>query len=87
MTCIKTGATVHFVDYGQVLAADIYKIANAILVRVQQKDALRQNYGFDIDPKEATHEVYSNPGGANEFWREDLGVFVVPEANLTVIRR
>ncbi len=78
MTCIKTGARVHFTNYGQVLSADLFMVNDAIVVRVNKENALENQQGFDIAPEEATHEVTAPPGGENEFWRDDLGVFVVP---------
>lgn len=81
MTCIKTGARVHFVDYGQTLPADLFQINDAILVHVNIQYALDTNQGT-IDSSRATHEVKSVFGGGNEFWRDDLGVFVVPIENV-----
>jgi hypothetical protein len=79
MTCIKTGARVHFTNYGKVLPADLFSVEGAIVVRVNRGHLLGDNQeGFDIPVSKATHDISSAFGGANEFWRDDLGVFVVP---------
>lgn len=83
MTCIKTGARVHFVNYGQVLAADLYRVNDAIVIRVLRPGSLELNLGTTIQLEHATHAVVAPAGGQNEFWRDDLGVFVVPEDCIT----
>jgi hypothetical protein len=34
MTCVKTGAKVHFIDYGKVVAADLHQVGNVFIIRV-----------------------------------------------------
>lgn len=75
MTCIKTGAQVYFANYGVVVAADIFSVAGAVVVRTNGNiDGL----GRSPDETYFTHTIYSEPLN-KEFWRPDLGVFVVPE--------
>lgn len=78
MTCIKTGAKVLFTNYGKVLPADIYQVADAIVIRTHP-NAL--DWGDGLENVKATHEVTSPFGGRDEFWRDDIGVFVVPAVN------
>lgn len=75
MTCIKTGARVHFENYGQTLVADIFQVANAVVVRTHP-DRLSNPDPYPVTSP--THTLIAPPGGENEFWRDDLGVFVVP---------
>lgn len=82
MTCIATGARVHFANFDQVLPADIYAVENAFIVRVNATWPLESKQGLDIPVADATHEVDCNFGGGNEFWRDDLGVYVVSAANI-----
>lgn len=74
MTCIKTGAIVYFMNYDVVAPADIYQVGNARVVRTPQTLGEYQNAPLDLKP---THAIHST--GIVEFWRPDLGVFVVPE--------
>lgn len=83
MTCVKTGARVHFADYGFVVAADIFKVGSAIVVRTP----LFAEAEFpQFNGTNATHQVESSVVG-EEFWRGDLGVFVVPEARFSEIKK
>lgn len=79
MTCIKTGARVYFANYDMVISADLFAVENTIVVRTNPH-ATCQTPHFERD--QATHVVVSNAGGGNEFWRDDIGVFVVPACNI-----
>jgi len=74
VTCIKTGAHLYIRPYGSTVPADIFEIAGARVARVPLA-ALEDHTPSDETP---TWILDSPPGGANEFWRPDLGVFVVP---------
>lgn len=77
--CIKTGARVHVLDYDGLAPADLFLVGNAVLVRfgVGQRTTLR--YGKDV-LEHATHTLTIGHAG---IWREDLGIAVVPLAQLT----
>lgn len=80
MTCIKTGARVYFANYGVVAPADIFAVAGAVVVRTPARlDSCSEPH--DGAP-EFTHTLQSEPRN-EEFWRPDLGVFVVPAYGLT----
>lgn len=66
MTCIKTGAVVHFPEYGTTVPADLYAVDGVTIVRFLPE---QWNYG---DRSKATHIAYTREG----FWRLDLGVLV-----------
>lgn len=74
MTCIKTGAIVYFMNYDVVAPADIYQVGNARVVRIPMSLDEYRVMSLDLKP---THAIRST--GIMEFWRPDLGVFVVPE--------
>lgn len=76
MTCIKTGAKVHFKDYGSVVPADIYQVSGAIIVRVAP--SAKVDCPNECPALLPTHILTAPVGGEEEFWRTDLNVFVVP---------
>lgn len=85
MTCIKTGAIVHMYGHDWVFSADLFEIAGAIVVRANGplrlgRNAFRSSDGSSVNPflGRVTHVL--EPGPEAGFWREDLGVFVVPKA-------
>lgn len=89
MTCIKTGATVYMRPYDRVLCGDVYQVGNTRILRVIPsqlnqarggKSRMRIDYGLP-------DWNLSDPGLRENFWREDIGVFVVPEDCLQEIRR
>ncbi len=82
MTCIKTGARVLFSNYGTVLSADLFSVQDTIVIRTHP-NSIHAGSGWDVS--QATHVVESNVGGGNEFWRDDIGVFVVPASNVRVL--
>lgn len=76
MTCIKTGCIVHFANYGTTISADVFRVANALVIRTHadQLDSEKESWAED----RAQLQVLSS-NSDNEFWRVDLGVFVVDE--------
>lgn len=83
--CIKTGALVHMVSHDLVFAADLFEVAGAIVVRangpiVRDVNAWPRSANF-CDHHQPTHELRDDNGTG--FWREDLGVFVVPKDRVT----
>lgn len=88
MTCIKTGAVVHMMGHDLVFAADLFVVAGAIVVRAngpirRDKNAMPLAQSGDVFGP-LTHKL-RNDVGCEEFWREDLGVFVVPKCCVTVV--
>jgi hypothetical protein len=83
--CVKTGATVHLVPHGVVFQADLFAVAGAIVVRANGPLILEKNTwalgerGFPPP----THQLHDDRGSG--FWRDDLGVFVVPADRLTEV--
>jgi hypothetical protein len=73
--CVKTGAMVHFSDHNLTISADVYRIGTCILIRTNNGQ-LSYDHGRGNSRIDLT--IRSN-GGCEEFWREDLGVFAVPE--------
>lgn len=84
MTCLKTGAVVHMLAHNVVFHADLFAVAGAVVVRangpiIHGKNAWPRESKFsEYDPP--THELTDCIG--DEFWREDLGIFVVPKDKL-----
>lgn len=79
MTCIKTGARVYFADYNVTLSADIYAVEGVVVVRT----CSWRDEAFPRGDEGATHNLYAPPGGVDQFWRPDIGVFVVPQRCIT----
>jgi hypothetical protein len=59
--CIKTGAVVKFTEYGQTFAADLFKVANAVIIRFAP-NAFDDPMAFN-HPRAVTHEVYIGSSG------------------------
>lgn len=74
MNCIKTGAYVHFMNYGYACPADIFEVADAYIIKWNTNGQSYEDIGF---PKAVSHQV-TLPVSA--WHREDLGVTVVPKA-------
>ena len=75
MSCTKTGALVHFLEYNQSIRCDIYQVGDCNVVRFYPS-------AFDIHFERlpgVTHEVTI---GVDNFWRKDLGILVVPKSQL-----
>lgn len=86
--CVKTGATVHMIPHDLVFQADLFAVAGAIVVRangplVRDQNCWSRSRKFCDDHK-PTHELHDDSGSG--FWREDLGVFVVPADRLTEVQ-
>jgi hypothetical protein len=78
--CVKTGALVHMIPHNLVFSADLFEVAGAIVVRangpiVHGRNAWDRCAPF-CEEHQPTHELLDDHGSG--FWREDLGVFVVP---------
>lgn len=78
--CVKTGARVHCVPYDYVFSADLFQIAGAMVVRANGPIVRGENT-HALDSKickicPPTHELHDDRGRG--FWREDLGIFVIP---------
>lgn len=72
MTCVKTGASVYFYNYGMAVKADVYKARNCYVVRwnVNSRD-----YRDLLDGD----WVVRTWMGDQVWHRDDLGITVVPE--------
>lgn len=78
--CVKTGATVHMIPHDLVFQADIFEVAGAVVVRAngpiaRNINAWPRSSNF-CEHHLPTHELRDDHGRG--FWRDDLGVFVVP---------
>lgn len=84
MTCIKTGAIVHIPCYDLVFSADLFQVENAVVVRANGPLKRGEN-AFPLKRfcgrHQPTHNLLDSMAG-NEFWRDDLGIFVVPQTRL-----
>lgn len=82
MSCIKNGAKIYFANYGMMVVGDVYLVGNNLIFRwnVGSKD-------WETPSENATHfvELIHN----SELWwhREDIGVTVVPEDYVTVLKK
>ncbi len=81
--CVKTGAIVHMISHDLVFAADLYEVSGAIVVRangplVRDGNCWPRTAKF-CETHQPTHELRDDHG----FWREDLGIFVVPRELVT----
>jgi hypothetical protein len=84
MSCVYTGALVHFVEYGFTAPADLYDVGNATVIRWNQ---LGQQYVQSQEQEDAaTHQAYFGCDD-NNFHREDLGVTVLPSHSVVGERR
>lgn len=75
------GARVQFCGHDATFIADIYRVEGANVVRAvgPVNDKTLNRPGVD-----ATHHLVDFPSAG--FWRPDLGVFVVPERQVTDLR-
>lgn len=82
--CVKTGAIVHMIPHDLVFQADLYEVAGAIVIRANGP-IIRDGNAWPsrkfCEHHQPTHELLDDHGTG--FWREDLGVFVVPADRLT----
>lgn len=77
-SCIKTGASVHFLNYGIIISADVYRVGKAIIICTHQGQLGREIASYPRNMGHIDLTIRSNDG-KEEFWRSDRGVFVVPE--------
>lgn len=81
MTCIKTGAKVHFLNYDRIVSADIYRVSDAIIIRVTGDVEIIGWTPWSLQGKQfkVTHEVqFVN----TDFVRVDLGIFVIDNSGI-----
>jgi hypothetical protein len=82
--CVKTGAIVHMLAHDLVFHADLYLVGGAMVVRAngplkRDSNCWPSTAAFCQDHK-PTYELHDRPSAG--FWREDLGIFVVPADQL-----
>jgi hypothetical protein len=75
MTCVYTGASVYFPEYGFYAPADLYLVGAAVIIRWN----VEGKYYTTVDRAAASHQAITRNG----WHREDLGVTVVPLLDLT----
>jgi hypothetical protein len=80
MTCVKTGARVHFYDYGQTISADVFKVGNCTIVRTHADQVGHELFSTFANEERRDLTITAPMGAVNQFWRTDVGVFVVPDA-------
>jgi hypothetical protein len=82
MSDAKVGARVMYCGHDAYFVADIYKVGNTNVVRaggpINETILVRDKHAMRRLP--ATHQLSDFPRAG--FWRPDLGVFVVPEAQV-----
>lgn len=71
--CIKTGAVVKVVEYGQTIAADLFQVGESVVIRFSP-GAFDQAFAFN-HPRPVTHEVYVGSAGCLD---KRGGIAVVP---------
>lgn len=77
------GAVVQYCGHNGSFVADIYRVGNATVVRASEPVTMA---GLDRTLGAVrTHRVQDMP--VRGFWRPDLGVFVVPMAQVTELPR
>lgn len=82
--CVKTGAVIHMVPHGLVFSADLFEVAGAIVIRANGALTRGTNcWTIAESPRDPTHDLHDDRGTG--FWRDDLGVFVVPRDKLIEI--
>lgn len=78
------GASVRYCGHHGCFVADLVQIGTAVVVRANGPVTMNNLNRTDSEFDAATHQMEDFPGQV--FWRPDLGVFVVPEQNITVLR-
>lgn len=73
--CIKTGAYLRFTEYGAFAPADLYQVGDCVVARFV---GLGHKSHLTV-----THNVTIGQAG---FYREDLGVLVVPSDQCVAVR-
>lgn len=79
----KIGARVKYCGHDGYFVADIITVAGAAVVRASKPVTSGNIIRKNVD-QEATHQLSDFPEGG--FWRPDLGVFVVPAAQVVVLK-
>ena len=79
----KIGALVRYCGHKGVFVADIIAIEGAAVVRPSGPVTPETLDRSSTSYAKATHHVVDYPSGG--FWRPDLGVFVVPANQVTVL--
>ena len=83
--CIKTGAICRFEDYGQTFSVDLFKVGNVFIIRTHPYQVGGQEGRSTSDtPVDLT--VTSHPLN-DEFWRSDIGVFVVRQEMVKIVNK
>lgn len=82
--CLKDDAVVWFVESDAVVHASLFRVGCTIIVR-PVPDAVKNYTGAYCGKKDATHRVTGK--GHGEFWRDDIGVFVVKITNVEDVHR
>lgn len=82
--CIKTGARVYMPEYHIIAPADLFQIADCIIVRFNGNPKKLTNY-IDHCPAETTHIVVTNPPDTT-WCRWDLGIVAVPKGFVRKVR-
>ena len=80
MSKAKMGAIVQYCGHNGSFVADIFEVAGANVVRAN-KPVTPANLLRRAVPGEVTHHLVDLPSAG--FWRPDIGVFVVPKAQVT----
>lgn len=84
--CIYTGCVVEFVEYGQIISADVFRIETALVIRTHPCQIGAGNPNLPKDHYTADDVELVALGIGPSFWRSDLGVFVVPESSCRWIK-
>lgn len=80
MKCIKTGARVHFLNYGVTAPCDIFQVGDTRVIKAP--DDVR-SYRCTYGPDDVTHYAVVDFG----FQTDDYRVFVVESQHLQEIRQ
>jgi hypothetical protein len=78
---VLLGAQVQYCGHAGVFVADIISVGNTYVVRASKPVTPERLVRKNVD-ETATHHLIDFPGP--NFWRPDLGVFVVPRKQLTL---
>jgi hypothetical protein len=75
------GAKVHYCGHDGTFTADIYRIGN---VNVVKANGPVSGHNIERPAVDATHHLSDFPLAG--FWRPEIGVFVVPQTQVTVLK-
>jgi hypothetical protein len=75
-------AVIQYGGHNASFHADLIRVGNCVVVRAS--DSLDKRGVLTRPARDCTHYLSDYPGQV--FWRPDLGVFVVPHKNLTLIK-